>query len=51
MIITTSDEKYYPNPDVFDPDRFTEEARKDRHKAHYLPFGEGKLEWIEIVWM
>lgn len=31
----------YPNPEVFDPERFTEEARKERPKAHYLPFGEG----------
>lgn len=31
----------YPDPDVFDPNRFTEEERKNRHKAIYLPWGEG----------
>lgn len=31
----------YPDPDTFDPERFTETERKNRHKAAYLPFGEG----------
>lgn len=35
------DSNFYPDPEVFNPDRFTEEERKNRHKAHYLPFGEG----------
>lgn len=26
---------------MFNPNRFSEEERKNRHKAHYLPFGEG----------
>lgn len=35
------DPKYYPRPETFDPLRFTEEKRKVRHKALYLPFGGG----------
>lgn len=30
------DPKYYPDPEVFDPNRFTEEERRNRHKALYL---------------
>lgn len=35
------DPQYYPDPEVFDPNRFTQEERRNRHKAVYLPFGEG----------
>lgn len=36
-----SDPEHYPDPYVFDPNRFTEEERKKRSKALYLSFGEG----------
>ncbi|XP_024943138.1 probable cytochrome P450 6a13 [Cephus cinctus] len=32
---------YYPEPEVFDPDRFLEENRKTRESCTFLPFGEG----------
>jgi cytochrome P450 family 6 len=31
----------YPEPHIFNPDRFNEENKKIRHKYIYLPFGEG----------
>lgn len=36
-----SDPEHYPDPHVFNPDRFTEEECKKRSKVLYLPFGEG----------
>ncbi|XP_076241058.1 uncharacterized protein LOC143183426 [Calliopsis andreniformis] len=35
------DSQVYPNPDVFDPERFSDEAIATRHPMHYLPFGDG----------
>ncbi|XP_029676795.1 cytochrome P450 6B1-like [Formica exsecta] len=35
------DPDIYPKPDVFDPERFTDEAVQARHAMHYLPFGDG----------
>lgn len=35
------DSKYYPNPDIFDPERFSEEAIKSRPPMSFLSFGDG----------
>jgi cytochrome P450 family 6 len=35
------DPKYYPDPERFDPERFSEDEKKKRPKFSYLPFGEG----------
>ena len=32
---------YWPNPDAFDPDRFSPEHSADRPKFVYVPFGAG----------
>lgn len=35
------DAKYYPDPEEFDPERFSEEAKAARPHFTYYPFGEG----------
>ncbi|XP_011636073.1 probable cytochrome P450 6a13 [Pogonomyrmex barbatus] len=35
------DPNIYPDPDVFDPERFDDEAMESRHSMVYLPFGDG----------
>lgn len=35
------DPDIYPNPEVFDINRFNKEAEATRHPMHYLPFGDG----------
>nr|AFU86479.2 cytochrome P450 CYP6FU1 [Laodelphax striatellus] len=35
------DPKFYPDPEKFDPERFSEENKSRRHQGAYLPFGIG----------
>lgn len=35
------DPEYYPNPDKFDPERFSEENKAKRPAFTFMPFGEG----------
>lgn len=35
------DPDVYPDPDHYDPERFSEENRKTRHPFMHMPFGEG----------
>ncbi|KAL0103190.1 hypothetical protein PUN28_017495 [Cardiocondyla obscurior] len=35
------DPEYYPDPNKFDPERFTEENKRNRPPCIYFPFGEG----------
>lgn len=35
------DPNIYPKPEVFDPERFEDDAFASRHPMSYLPFGDG----------
>lgn len=47
------DPRYFPNPSVFDPQRWTPEAQASRPKFSYFPFGGGPRQCIgeAFAWM
>ena len=51
--ITHRDERWYPNPHHFDPERWTPQATASRPKFAYFPFGAGPRQCIgeSFAWM
>ncbi len=47
------DPRWWANPDVFDPERFTEAAKAARPRNSYFPFGGGSRQCIAegLAWM
>jgi len=35
------DPQYFPDPEHYDPERFSEENKNNRHRHSYLPFSDG----------
>jgi len=44
-----NDPKYYPNPEIFDPERFTVDEKSKRKHITFFPFGEGPRHCIGML--
>lgn len=44
-----NDPEYYPNPEVFDPERFSTEQKFKRLNGTFFPFGDGPRMCIGIT--
>jgi cytochrome P450 len=53
QFITHRDARFFPDPQRFEPERFTPEARSRRTKLTYFPFGAGARQCIgeSFAWM
>ncbi|HET6176519.1 MAG TPA: cytochrome P450 [Candidatus Sulfotelmatobacter sp.] len=53
QFVTHRDARFFPDPQSFDPERFTPEAKARRTKLTYFPFGAGVRQCIgeSFAWM
>ena len=53
QFVIQRDPRFFPDPDIFDPRRFTAAAKASRPKLAYFPFGAGSRQCIGegLAWM